>query len=275
MRAYGFAMDKPETGEVLNVQLSFLRFFCFPYGLNFYSLMTFLAFFTLAVCTLVTIADFNGRCEFLAKTDSMNNDTSLYDQMGCDHLLLEGTFLCGALTTIFFFLNLLSSVMNRSRDLSDPASIPATFYIQWMLHAALLPCNLVASAAFDLWQKPTRGTIDSYYALSIISSLFIVMWTVFGVYEMNWRHVMFSATVLGTYILLIGLLSVAGSDVYPMLKGRETAASETMGLLALGVFLHFVFLVIQKYKIYITFSSLWRPRPESSFGATSAAVNDA
>ena len=270
--AFGFDMETRDTQEVLHVHLSFFRFCCLPYGLTFYTFSSAVCFVIMGAIGLATVSEFLIKCEALEKESAMSNGTSIeYSDFACSFLFTEGTFLCGALTTLFFFLNVLTSVMYRRREFNVAESVPGIVYVQWMLYTALLPNTLVSAAAFDTWLKPTRGTIPAYYGFTVTAALFMVMWAIFGIYEMNLRHVLFSNFILTAYIVVIGLLNLAGIKVYPMLDRRDNVGAEVFGLTAFGVVIHLVFIALQKYKVHVRFNSLWRPKP--AIGLTDPATN--
>lgn len=269
---FGFDMETRDTQEVLHVHLSFFRFCCLPYGLTFYTFSSAVCLVILASIGFATVSEFFLTCETIDKESTMNNGTSQEAiDFACGFLFTEGTFLCGVLTTTFFFLNVLTSVTYRRREFNTAESVPGIVYVQWMLYTVLLPCTLVSAAAFDMWLKPTRGTIPAYYGFTVTSALFMVMWAMFGIYEMNLRHVLFSNFILSAYIAVIGLLNLAGIKVYPMLDRRDNVGAEVFGLAVFGVVIHLVFIALQKYKIHVRFNSLWRPK--STIGLNETAPN--
>jgi multisubunit Na+/H+ antiporter MnhF subunit len=240
MNTFGFNTVNVKEDTYLDVETSFFRLFCFERGVRVFR-------FTI-LCGLFM--------QFMALIFEWKDpqvDTNWFF-LGQNHVSL-GVF-------YFLFITLLNSFLYPK---IERGNVPFPVRLQWMLYVALLPGTSIAAIAY--WRLLRGSEHDSGVQAAKATGLAIMIFLgLFGLYEAQWKHLLFSVFILYAHIFYVIILAFFGNFIYASILTLNLVDLVTWGveLTIYNVLIHTGYICIQQYKAYKRQGgTLWKPRTPS------------
>ncbi len=235
---FGFAMVK--DGKYLDVESSFFRIVCFDRGVMMYKVILGM-FFAMFFAQFMSL--------FFEWTDKEVDVNWLF--LGQNQISL------GVL--VLLLLSLLNASLVSLEDVAS-GRVRVSWLAQWMLYVALLPGSCLSAIAY--WRLFHGAEHDTGVQASKVTALVIMIFLgLFGMYEANWRHVLYTTTILHLHIGYVVLMSVFGNFVYASSVNLNMADLVLLSteFTIYNVLIHGAYVLIQQFKVHIKYGgSMWK-----------------
>lgn len=223
-QTYGFNVVD-DNGLQLDVNTSFYRLICFERGLPA---------FRIAVGVAI-ITQFSA---LIAEWTDSQVDKNWF-LLGQNHVSLGVLF--------YLFLTMMNTCVYRN----EPGAVPFSVKLQWMLHVALLPGTSVAAIAY--WRLLHGSAHDSGVQASKATGLAImIFFGIFGLYETQWKHLLFSTSILYFHILYVLIFAMLGNFIYSSILSLNAVDLLIYGVeyTVYNVLIHTGYILIHQYNVY-------------------------